>query len=76
MDCGDGVFGVAALDRRGRVGGELRDVERGQSQSGDFADSVTALQNLAADSSVHENSKPISHFMASAEGLSENCEGG
>jgi hypothetical protein len=54
LDCGDGVFGVAALGRGGHVGGELRDLERYyQSQSGDFADSVTAVQNLAADSKVH-----------------------
>ena len=34
-------------------GGALRDLERCPSQSGDFADFVTALQNLAADSTVH-----------------------
>ena len=48
LDCGDGVFGVAVLGRGGRVGGVLRSLERRPSQSGDFADSVTALQNLAA----------------------------
>ena len=47
LDCGDGGFGVAALARDGSVGGEFRSLERGQGQSGDFADSVTALQNLA-----------------------------
>src|SRR5437667_6890398 len=48
LDCGDGVFGVAAFVRRRQAGGEYRKLERGHSQSGDFADSVTALQNLAA----------------------------
>jgi len=54
LDCGDGVFGVAALGGGNGVGGELRYLERCHSQSGDFADSVTALQNLAAGSTVHE----------------------
>src|SRR5881409_3782999 len=48
LDCGDGVCGVAALGRVVRVGGEPQQLERGPSQSGDCADSVTALQNLAA----------------------------
>ena len=48
LDCGDGVFGVAAFGRRGSAGGELPSLDCYQSQSGDFADSVTALQNLAA----------------------------
>ena len=48
LDCGDGVFGVAAFTCARQVGGEPRKLERGRSQSGDFADSVTALQNLAA----------------------------
>jgi N-acetylmuramic acid 6-phosphate (MurNAc-6-P) etherase len=52
LDCGDVVFGVAASGRGSFVGGALRDLERCQSQSGDFADSVTAVQNLAADSTV------------------------
>ncbi len=47
LDCGDGVFGVAALGRVGSVSGEFWSLGRCQSQSGDFADSVTALQNLA-----------------------------
>ncbi len=47
LDCGDGVFGVAALDRSGRLGGELWTLDHCQSQSGDSADSVTAVQNLA-----------------------------
>jgi hypothetical protein len=53
LSCGDGVFGVAALGRGSCVRGERRDLKRCQSQSGDFADSVTAVQNLAADSTVH-----------------------
>src|SRR6185369_6660490 len=48
LDCGDGVFGVAALDRGGSVGDERRSLERSRSQSGDFADSVTALAHTAA----------------------------
>src|SRR5437879_1698355 len=48
LDCGDGVFGVAALDRGGSVGDELQSLERSQSQSGDFADSVTAVQDANA----------------------------
>ena len=48
LDCGDGVFGVAALRRRGHADGGLQSLGRSQRQSGDFEDSVTALQNLAA----------------------------
>ncbi len=48
LDCGDGVFGVAALGRGGSAGGELPSLDRCQSQSGDFVVYVTALQNLAA----------------------------
>jgi hypothetical protein len=49
LDCGDGVFEVAALGR-GSWGGAFRDLEPCHSQSGDSEDSVTAVQNLAADS--------------------------
>jgi len=48
LECGDGVFGVAALERIGGTGAELQSLARCQSQSGDFADSVTAVHNLAA----------------------------
>ena len=50
LECGNGVGGVAALSWTGRGLGELRSCER--CQSGDFADSVTAVQNLAANSTV------------------------
>jgi len=53
LECGDGVFGVAALGQ-----GALGDLERCHQQSGDFADSVTALQNLAADSMVQSLTPP------------------
>ena len=53
LDCGDGVFGVAALARGGQVGGAHRKLGRGHRQCGDFADSVTAVQNLAAVSTAH-----------------------
>ena len=43
LECGDGVFEVAALGRgRGScIGGAFRDLERCHSQSGDSEDSVT-----------------------------------
>ena len=53
LDCGDEVFGVAALGQGGRVRGEFRNLERSQSQSGAFADTVTALQNLADRRRIH-----------------------
>src|SRR4029077_19731997 len=48
----------AAFGRCRCVGGALRDVERSHGQSGDFADSVTAVQNLAADSRVRGQAQP------------------
>jgi len=48
LECGDGVFGVAALGRGGSGGDELQILKRSQRQSGDFADSVTALQDANA----------------------------
>ncbi|PYI87512.1 MAG: hypothetical protein DME26_05920, partial [Verrucomicrobia bacterium] len=48
LDCGEGVFGVAAFSRGGSAGGELPSRDLYQSQSGDSSDSVFALQNLAA----------------------------
>ena len=48
LDCGDGVFGVAALGRGGSVGDELQSLERSHRQSGNFADSVNAVQEAGA----------------------------
>ena len=45
LDCGDGVFGVAALGWGSCVDGALPDLDRSHSQSGDSEDSVTAVQN-------------------------------
>jgi len=42
--------------------GKLRSLERGRCQSGDFADSVTALQNLAAESAVQEKGPTLVSF--------------
>jgi len=66
LDCGDGVFGVAALGRGRCVGDELPDLERNQSQSGDFTDSVTAVQNLAADSTVLRTQPPSCRSVSTA----------
>ena len=62
LDCGDGVFGVAALSRGSSVGGKHRTLERSQSQSGDFADSVTAVQDAGAPNQscvIAPSSKPL-----------------
>jgi uncharacterized delta-60 repeat protein len=48
LDCGDGACGVAALDLGGNGSDELQSLERSQSESGDFADSVTAVQDAGA----------------------------
>jgi hypothetical protein len=52
LDCGDGASGAAAFGR------ELREPERNPGQSGDSADSVTALQNLATVSTAHGQGVP------------------
>ena len=50
LDCGDGVCGVAALGlgKDARLGWAGRSVRWRRSQSGDFADSVTAVQDAGA----------------------------
>ncbi|MCI0539258.1 MAG: serine/threonine protein kinase [Verrucomicrobiales bacterium] len=58
LECGDGVCAVAAFGPSGRGGGDPQQPARGHSQSGDCADSVTAVQNLADDSTAHRQDEP------------------
>ena len=63
LECGDGVFGVAALGRGGSGGDELQILKRSQRQSGDFADSVTSVQDANAPKPLCVIPQPSRHVV-------------